>query len=391
MVDKQKKIRILHLVQGLRVGGAEVLLQYYIKAFPKRKYEHFVYYFGEDGPIREKIQALDVTIKNGKKLDSIKNPIAFIISIIVLIKDLVRFIKYARIQVIQSHLRRPNQLAVTVGKLTRVSAFPTVHSTMAFVDKRPKWDIRVHIIKLFDEVIYRRAERIIAISQEVKEIIRRQYRINKSKIVVLKNGIVFNDEDVDTDYLDDEFSLSKDILKIFFAGRLSYPKVVDVLIKAANQLKAIGVCDFKVFIAGDGEDRNKLEKMISDLKLENYVVLLGIRHDIIPLMKWSNVYVIPTRFEGLSIAMIEAMACGLPIIASKVPGLSNYIEHNSNGLLFSIEDHNALAKCIIEIKNNGNLRKKLSFNAKATFDKNYNLLNNIKVMEQLINDSIKVS
>lgn len=389
MRGEKKKIRMLHLVQGLNIGGAEVLLEHYLKAFSKDKYEHFVYQFGQVGPINERIQALGIPIRSGVKMASIKNPVVFLLRCLSLIKDLIQYIRHKRIQVIQSHLRRPNQLAVIAGRLACVAAFPTVHNTMAFVDRRPIWDLRVHIIRLFDEIIYRMADRVIAVSEEVKGIIQRRYGIKKEKIVVLKNGIVFDENTVNVEHFYKEFGLSKDNIKILMVGRLTYQKAVEVLIKAASELHAQGMNKFQIYIVGEGEERPQLEKLIDKLKLTRQVKLLGIRNDVISLMKWSDILVIPSRFEGLSIAMVEAMACGLPIIASEAPGLAAYIQHKQNGLLFEIEDHKALAKCIIEVASNSRLREKISHGAIKSFEKNYNIRNNIKVMEDLIADSIQ--
>ena len=110
---------------------------------------------------------------------------------------------------------------------------------------------------------------------------------------------------------------------------------------------------------------------------------LGIRHDVIGLMKASDIFVMPSRFEGLSIAMIEAMACGLPIVASDAPGLRTYIEHGQNGLLFPVEDHKAMAKYILQLAEDRNLRDRLSLEARESFEKEYDMRNNIKSLDML--------
>ena len=116
---------------------------------------------------------------------------------------------------------------------------------------------------------------------------------------------------------------------------------------------------------------------------ERYVKLLGLRHDVIGLMKASDLFVIPSRYEGLSIAMIEAMACGLPIIASDAPGLSAYIEQGYNGLPFPAEDHKALSKCIRRLADDNTLRKRLSQGARESFEKEYDMRKNIKSLDML--------
>ena len=380
---KRKKIRLLHIVNSLGVGGAEVLLLHYIKALGIEEYDHFVYYFGPDGPIRGKIEALGIPVYKGKERASIKNPIRFCLTLFLLIQNLLSYIKNRRIQFIQSHLRYANHLAVTVGKLSGVPTFPTIHNTMPFLDRRSIWDPRVYILKAVDAIIYRVADRILVVSEEIKDIIRQKFRLEDSKITVLKNGIVIEDDLYEPVNLEKEFSISENTLKIIAVGRLSYQKAFEVLVSAAATLKTLGMKNIFVMIVGEGEDREQLEKLISDLGLSNWVELLGIRSDVIGLMKTSDIFVMPSRFEGLSIAMIEAMACGLPIIASDAPGLRTFIKHGQNGLLFPVEDHDALAKLIIELAEDRNLRVRLSHQARASFEMEYDMRKNIKTLYML--------
>ena len=166
------KINILHLVLGLGMGGAEVMIIQYIKALGTRKYNHHIYCFGDSGPVKEKLEKLGVFVYFGKRRESIKNPIKFTISILVLIKDILKFTKRNHIQIIQSHLRNANQLAVVVSKLSGIPAFPTIHNTMEFVDRRKKLDPRVILHKVVYNITLRLAFRIIAVSTEIKKIIR---------------------------------------------------------------------------------------------------------------------------------------------------------------------------------------------------------------------------
>jgi glycosyltransferase involved in cell wall biosynthesis len=377
------KIRILHLVHSLGMGGAEVLLIQYIKSLGMKDYAHFVYFFGSDGPVRKKIEALGIPVHMGKRMALIKQPIRFIAHLLSLLRDLMTFIKSSRIQLIQSHLSHANKLAVLVGKLAGVPAFPTIHNTMEFVDRRSRWDFRVYINKAVDWFIFPMADQIVAVSQEVKDIVHQRFRVKNSKIMVLKNGIVFDNSFYDPVDLEKEFIISENTLKIIAVGRLTYQKAMEVLVRAAAELLSQGLHDFFVMIAGEGEERIGLENLIRDLKVENNIKLLGIRHDVIGLMKASDIFVMPSRYEGLSIAMIEAMACGLSIVASDAPGLKTYIIQGKNGLLFPVEDHKAMAKCILQLAEDRNMRDRLSLAARESFEKEYNMRKNIKSLDML--------
>ena len=207
-------------------------------------------------------------------------------------------------------------------------------------------------------------------------------------MVVLKNGII-EDRLSEDQLLLNEFSDKKKTLKIVAVGRLIPLKRFDTLIKAAAVIIEQGFYDLSVLIIGDGEERLQLEKMIYDLKIGEYVELLGIRDDVIEIMRWADIFVIPSSYEGLSIAMIEAMACGLPVIASDAPGLKDYIDQEGNGLLFEIENHKALAECILLLANNKMLLKKLSKGARDTFEREYDIRENIKPLDALFRKCVK--
>ena len=377
------KIHLLHLVQTLGVGGAEVLLLHYISSLGTERYQHYVYCFGHDGPIKEKIDNLEVPVRMGPNLVSIKNPIKFGVSLFALVKDLLGFIRKRNIQIIQSHLGHANQLGIVVGKLARVPTFPTVHNTTAFVDRRTPWDLRVHLIRAVDAVVYRIADQVVVVSQEIKKIIQKTYGLKDSKVFVLRNGIVFWDSLVEPANLELEFHARQDTLKVIAVGSLTYQKALEVLVRAVAELVEQGLDNLLVLIAGEGVEHLHLEQLTRDLGVGNYVKLLGIRDDVISLLKASDIFVMPSRYEGLSIAMIEAMACGLPIVASDAPGLTDYIDHEQNGLLFPVEDHKALAERILQLAKDEKLRSALSRGDRESFERQYDMRRNIKFLDTL--------
>jgi len=274
---------------------------------------------------------------------------------------------------------------VLAGKLSGTPAFPTIHNTKVFIDKRSIWDPRVSLINVVNAIIYRNADRVVTISQEAKDIVRHSFGLEDSKVVVLKNGIIVADDFTKSESLEKEFPDSRNKLKIIAIGRLTYQKYFEILIKAAAEVVNQGL-DLLVLILGDGEERSRLEKLIHELRVGGYVKLLGIRHDAMELMKGSDIFVMPSRYEGLSIAMIEAMACGLPVIASDAPGLRDYIDQGKNGFLFGIGQYKVLAKHILHLANDEKLREKLSGGARNTFVKEYDMRRNIKSLDTLFRE-----
>jgi len=243
-----KKINILHLVQSLQVGGAEVLLLHYIKALGSVKYNHYIYYFGSISWIAEKLAGLGAILVKGRKRTEIKNPISFVHSHYLLLMDLLHFIRKNRIQVIISHMGQANQLSVVAGRLSKTPAFPTVHNTMAFADRRQWCDPRKILIKIFDNIIYRIADRVLVVSKEVKDIVKNTFRIEPSKITILKNGIIFDEQKYRQIDLTEEFKGAGEKIKIIAVGSLTYQKAMDVLIRSAADLIDRRFSNFLVLI-----------------------------------------------------------------------------------------------------------------------------------------------
>lgn len=376
------KIRVLHLLNDLTIGGAEILLLQIIKALDETVYEHFVYYFGIDGPIRNKLLDLNIPVWKGNSRNSIKRPIKFIRSLKSHVGDLISYINKNDIQIIHAHLDKANQLASIVSKLTGIPAFLTVHSPEAFVDSRKKTDFRVYFKKAMNQLLYRHSDRVLVVSREIKEKVQQIFSLSEKKIIVLKNGIVFDGNLTPYDFSRD-YPCSKNKLRLIAVGRLVPLKSFDIFIKAIAEIIHRGYDNLFACIAGEGIDRLRLERLIHDLGVERSVVLLGLRHDILELMKASDIFVMPSQYEGLSIAMIEAMGCGLPIIASDARGLKDYITDNENGLLFNVGDHKDLADKILQLANNENLRKNLSECARKSFEREYDMRQNIKVLDKL--------
>ena len=359
------------------------MLPHYLKALGMEDYEHHVYCFGPDGPIRKRIEDLGVPVHFGKKRDSIKRPLKFALSLSALVLDLLSFIKARRMQIIQAHLGHANQLGVLIGKLSGVPTFLTVHSTMEFLDARSPFDPRKQLIKLVNAFIYRAADRVLAVSEDVKEITCKGIGLDDTRILVVKNGIVLDHNSVNPIEPEELFQVRSESLKLLAVGRLVPLKGFDILIKAVADVVIQGLTNLLVLIIGEGKDRHRLEELITSLNVGKYIKLLGLRNDVMDVMQICDLFVIPSLYEGLSIAMIEAMACGLPIIASDAPGLGSQIKNEKNGLLFPVNDYKALAKQIIRLGSDNDLRAALADGAFQSFETDYDMRRNIRPLTLL--------
>ena len=103
----------------------------------------------------------------------------------------------------------------------------------------------------------------------------------------------------------------------------------------------------KYFICGQGEKKQELQQLIRDYHLEDHVKLLGFRTDVAELCQAADVFVFPSKQEGLPVALMEAMACGVPVVCSRIRGNTDLVEDEKGGILLDFEDVGAYENVLL--------------------------------------------
>lgn len=137
---------------------------------------------------------------------------------------------------------------------------------------------------------------------------------------------------------------------VLYAGRLSHEKGVEVLVRACALLRSSRVP--MTVLLGDGPLRMRLERLRSDLRLDTALRLLPARPDILAWYQAADMFVLPSFHEGMPNAVLEAMACALPVVATAVSGTTELVRHGQTGLLVPPGDPAALAAAIDELLDN---------------------------------------
>lgn len=183
-------------------------------------------------------------------------------------------------------------------------------------------------------------DKMVAVSERTKKDLER-IGVRK-EIKVIPNGIDFGEIEM--------IKASEEESDIIFAGRLIKEKNVDVLIKAVKLVRK-EIPDIKCMIIGDGPEKSKLEKLNSDLKMDNNVRFTGFLEDyddVISYMKSSKVFVLPSTREGFGIVAMEANACGLPVVTvnHKRNAACDFI-NNGNGFVCVLSEEKIAGKIVI--------------------------------------------
>ena len=156
------------------------------------------------------------------------------------------------------------------------------------------------------------------------------------------------------------------IFRIINVARITHQiKGQDILIKALKDCKDKGikfVCDL-VGEVNDVKSCKYLKTLTKDSDLSDEINFLENREDVPDLLAQSDLFILPSRIEGLPLSLLEAMASRLPVIASNISGSAELVEHGKNGLLFESENHSDLAEKILFLYNNREEMKRLAENA----------------------------
>ncbi len=214
---------------------------------------------------------------------------------------------------------------------------------------------------LVNWVLYYFAERLMARYTDALLTINKEDYNNAEKFTLKKGGHVyyiagagidskkFRDVIIDKDKMRDKLGISNDDFVLLSVGEINKNKNHEIVIRALREIEHSHI---KYIICGEGTYRNELQKLINDLDMNDTVKLLGYRTDIPEIEKMSDLFVFPSYREGLPVSMMEAMASGLPVIASRIRGNVDLIEDGINGYLLTPENYKVWGKTISDICKN---------------------------------------
>lgn len=279
------------------------------------------------------------------------------------------------------HLHTP--IAGVIGRIVahkeNIRCIYTAHGFHFFTGAPIKnWIIYYPIEKLFSNW----TDVLITINKEDYNRAKKKFHARK---VVYIPGVGIDTKSVQSCVVDKkrkryELGVPEDAFLLLSVGELHERKNQQVVIESLHK---INVADIYYLIVGTGELYGKYESIIQNYGLENNIKLLGFRNDVIELCKISDAFIHPSIREGLGIAPLEAMACGIPLISSYVNGIKDYTQNGVSGVCvknpLSIDE---VGEAILEIYRNKDLREKCgthNLNKVKTFD----LENTNKIMRDV--------
>jgi glycosyltransferase involved in cell wall biosynthesis len=329
--------RILLLVTDLEIGGTPTVVREVATRLhdPPHKIVS-VACLGRFGPVAGQIQerGLEVTALHAKSPRDLR-----------VIARLGHLIHEQRFDTVFSFLVHANVAAALASTTCPgVRFFQSIQTTQP----RPRWHWMVQRLSSG------RAEKIAVPSPSVAEVAMRWAHVEEKKIVVIPNGVDLPES------LPAPRKPSSP-RRIVFIGRLDPIKRLPDLVTAMATLRDIARLD----VYGEGLQRPRLEKQIADMNLGNVVTLHGATADAKAALAGGDVLVLPSEAEGFGLVLIEAMAAGVPVVATEAPGIRDVVKNEETGLLVPVGSPQALSDAIQRVLNDATLRQSLIANAFA--------------------------
>ncbi len=207
-------------------------------------------------------------------------------------------------------------------------------------------------------VLYPRSDKIVAVAEGVKADLVRDLWMDENRIEVIYNPVDIQ-RVLSLSGKGVEAHVDRGIPRIVMVGRLvNSQKGGDVLLYAFREIR--DAMPAKLMFVGDGPDRIMLERMAHELGVSRDVVFTGFQKNPYRLIAVASVIVLSSYFEGFGCVIVEAMALGIPVVATSCPhGPSEIIDDGKSGLLVATGDYRALAKAVLRVLRDGELRERI--------------------------------
>lgn len=342
-------MKITLVISSLSCGGAERVLTLMAQGFVARGHEVTAITLSDKTtdfyqlPSQCSRIALDIMGNSSGLIEAVKNNVKRIAVLRKAIHSttpsvVISFLRITNITTILALLGTKHPLIVTEHNDIQVLSYGTLWETMG-------------------RLTYPFCSSVVSVSQGVD---RGFNSLPKKKRAIIYNPIVVKD-DGQSDLLPAEVDPNKNWL--ISMGRLSKQKGFDLLLQAFSQI-APKYSNWQLLILGEGKLRNQLEQMKDSLNLSTQVVFTGNVSNPFAILKQAKLFVMASRHEGFPMAHGEALACGLPVIATDCPsGPSEMVRHGIDGLLVANEDTRALATAIETLISNEQKRQRLAARA----------------------------
>lgn len=372
----RESLRVVHLIDTLRPGGAERLVLTTVKHLDPQRFRSVVVALFPPLDLKKDLERVGAPVQ----YLGLRGPFDWRRGVLSLAGLLRRY----RPDILHTHLLYANFYGRLAGFLARV---PVIVTTLHHLDythwtsDRPRFKFR----KFVDRVAGRLLNAgFIAVSRAVRDDYARHFGLRDVEVIYnYLDPIDFAplaDEAVEA--ARSEFGWRAKEFVLLNVARLDWDKGQRTLLLAMPEiLKAIP--EARLLLVGDGPQEQSLRTTAQSLGLGGVVVFAGKRQNIPSLLGMTDIFLFPSVAEGFGIALLEAMAAGLPVVASRVEGIVEVVEDGADGLLVPPEDVRAIAEAVIRLHADPDLRRALGHQARLTVERRFSVAVGITRLESV--------
>jgi glycosyltransferase involved in cell wall biosynthesis len=364
----EKKYRVFHLIKSLGRGGAEVLLSEGL-AFSNR--DLFEYSYGYFLPWKNAMVS-SLQDQGAKVFCFDCNHTG---SMIFSIPQLTWFLKRLKVDLIHCHL----PWAGVVGRLAaRLARIPIVYTEHNVMERYHSWTRRANLLtwQLLDSVV--------AVSDEVNASIQK-HAGNAVPVSVVRNGIAvnaFTSSPQERKRIRHELSIPQEAAVVGTVAVFRPQKDLHCWLRAARLIQA-QVPGTHFLLVGDGILRKEIESLAESLGLSGVTHFTGLQQQVSPFLSAMDIYMNSSIFEGLPLALLEAMSASLPVVATAVGGVPEVIADAANGFLVPPRNPKALASKACLLLANPQIRAQFGTNSRRLVEQNFDIQRMVQDLEQL--------
>jgi len=337
MPQPPQKTKLLHVVGRFDFGGTERQQAELIKRLPADRYEQTIAAMQKGAfaaEVEERgIPVIEFPFTSFYDIRAVRNYLA-----------LARLIRRERFQLVHCHNFYSNIFGTIAARLAGTRTIITSRRDLGGMFT--KTQLRVQ------RLAYKFSAAVLANSQGVKRVLVENEQVSEAKIHCVYNGIDtdrFAPREPSADVAQ-SLGIAPGSPVVGKVGNLHPWKGFDVFIRIAAAVNASRP-DARFLIVGDGTEHQRLKQMARELHLEQSVTFAGARGDIPEMLALMSVFVLSSPAEGLPNAVLEAMACGLPVVASNVGGVPETVSNGETGFLVSPGDAAGFAEKILQLLN----------------------------------------
>jgi glycosyltransferase involved in cell wall biosynthesis len=395
-----KNIRVMQIISNLDIGGAQEVVRTLAENLNQLGSTSVVCTF-KDGPLSQAIKSKGIpVVVLPERQHSIFSGLPFILELIEYYKHLKAQVEKYEIDVIQTHLLRSMDfLILFLRKRKGPKVYWTFHNTLFDLREdhltKHRWSLKLK--RFSHHMLYwlgsRKVDGIIAVSQDVKTaILETMFGISSDKVTIIRNCVDIQRYHLDIDRQKAREGLGfteKDRIGVVVAT-FKKQKGHRSLIEAATNLVR-KYPEFHLLFVGDGELRSELKGFVGELDLEEKIHFLGSRNDVPMILAVSDLFILPSLWEGLPMALIEAMASGLPVVATKVSGTIEVVVDGRTGILVEPGDGSGIESAIEKILGDPDKSREMGYFSQRRVEDLFSARRQAAEYIELFNQNLRVN